>query len=202
MNYLLKKIQKVLLAEMADLRKASNSANPVGGKLAESGGLETERQKASDQSAKIRQCGGRRNPHHRAISANPPNPPRAELKSDIQNQPGIATNPKKRLIQLAIEEGIYEHALKLEEKEVAALVPPSDWRDTEQCTPEELKAWGMHLALRAIRYRGQVPTGWDQIANCNYCGPVWCRMPGEWDLCPWCEQKRAGKWFPQPEEQP
>jgi hypothetical protein len=35
MNYLLKKIQKVPLAEMADLRKASNSANPVGGKLAE-----------------------------------------------------------------------------------------------------------------------------------------------------------------------
>jgi hypothetical protein len=109
-------------------------------------------------------------------------------------------SPKKRLIQLAVEEGIYEHGLKLAEQELAALVPPSDWKDTEHCTSEELKAWAIALALRAIRYRGQVPTGWDQIAVCKNCGPVYSFVVGECMACPWCEQKHTGKWFPQPEQ--
>lgn len=110
------------------------------------------------------------------------------------------TLPKRRLIQLAIEEGIYEHGLKLGEREVAALVPPADWKDTEQCTREELKAWGAALALRAIRYRSQVPTGWDKIVNCKNCGPVYSFAPGDCLACPWCELKRAGKWFPRPDQ--
>jgi len=106
--------------------------------------------------------------------------------------------PKQRLIQLAIEEAIYQHGFHLDEKEVAALVPPSDWRDAEKCTPEELKAWAIALALRAIRYRGQVPIGWDQIVNCKHCGPVYSFTAGQCLACPWCELKRAGKYVPVP----
>jgi hypothetical protein len=110
----------------------------------------------------------------------------------------LSVLPKQRLINLAIEEGIYEHGLQLTEREIAALVPPSDWRDSEKCTTEELKAWGAALVLRAIRYRGQVPAGWDKIANCENCGPVYSFTPGDCLACPWCELKRAGKYVPVP----
>lgn len=130
-------------------------------------------------------------------SANP-----QRITNDFENllaenvQRKLPVIPSQRLIKLAIEEGIFEHGLQLTEREVSTLVPPSDWRDTEQCTSEELKAWGVALALRAIRYRGQIPTGWDKIAHCQNCGPVYSFAPGECLACPWCELKRAGEYVP------
>lgn len=100
--------------------------------------------------------------------------------------------PEQQLIQLAIAEANIQ-GLALTEEEVASLIPPSDWRDAEKCTPEELQAWATALALRAIRYRGQVPAGWDQLANCKNCGPVYSFAGGDCLACPWCEMKRAGK---------
>ena len=107
---------------------------------------------------------------------------------------------QSKLVRLAIHSGIYEHGLKLEKKEIAGLVPPSDWNDADNCTLEELKAWGACLAMRAVRYRGQVPNGWDQVANCKHCGPVYQYAAGDYQFCPWCELKRAGKWFPAPQK--
>ena len=104
------------------------------------------------------------------------------------------------LIRLAIQSGVTDHGLQLGEEEVASLVPPSDLRDVSKCEPEELQAWAACLALRAVRYRGKVPTGWDQIANCANCGPVYSFAAGDCLACPWCELKRAGKWFPAPKE--
>jgi len=135
-------------------------------------------------------------------SANPQGVPvdsESKPPENIRNK--LPALPKQQLIKLAIEEGIFEHGLQFTEQEVAALVPPSDWRDAEKCTPEELKAWGALLALRAVRNRGIVPDGWDQIAHCAACGPVYALVAGECVYCPWCEMKRAGKWFPQPEEE-
>ena len=108
--------------------------------------------------------------------------------------------PQSKLIRLAIQAGIYEHALVLEEKEVAALVPPSDWRDTAKCTIEELQAWAACLALRAVRYRGKVPSGWDKISQCAQCGPVWSDHGLDTLSCGWCELRLAGKWFPAPKQ--
>ena len=63
------------------------------------------------------------------------------------------------LIRLAIQSGIFDQGFLLDEKEIAALVPPTDWRDVSQCSIEELKAWAAALAMRAVRYRGKVPRG-------------------------------------------
>ena len=110
-----------------------------------------------------------------------------------------AKSPQSKLIRLAIQSGIFDQSIQLEEKEIAALVPPSDWKDTEQCTTDELKAWGAALAMRAVRYRGKIPRGWNQVANCAQCGPVYSFAAGECLACPWCELKRAGKFVPVPE---
>jgi len=115
---------------------------------------------------------------------------------NIRNE--IRASTKSRLIQLAIEEGIYAHGLRLGEREIAALVPPSDWKDTEQCTPEELKAWGAALAMRAVRYRGKIPAGWDKVAHCQHCGPVWAEHDLKMLSCGWCDMRQAGNWFPAP----
>ncbi len=39
-----------------------------------------------------------------------------------------AKSPQSKLIRLAIQSGIFDQGIQLEEKEIAALVPPSDWR--------------------------------------------------------------------------
>ena len=116
---------------------------------------------------------------------------------DFEN---VRLSPEKRLINLATEEAIHTHGLFLSEKEISDLIPPSDWRDAEKCTLIELKAWANALALRAIRYAGLVPTGWDQIADCQNCGPVYSFAAGDCLACPWCELKRAGKYVPVPNE--
>ena len=194
MGRLLEKIKARRAADSADLRKTSYEAISDCGKAAESCGFENTNRRNPQNPQTLRTLKPASNiAFHK--SANPQG-----VTNDFQAMELVSA--KKRLIQLAIEEGIYEHGLKLDERELSALVPPSNWNDTANCTSQELRAWGELLALRAVRYRGIVPKGWDQVAHCRNCGPVWCRMPGAWDLCPWCEQKRAGKWFPQPEEQP
>jgi hypothetical protein len=106
---------------------------------------------------------------------------------------------QSKLVSFAAQHCIDEHGLSIHAETIAALVPPSDWNDTEQCTPEELQAWASALALRAIRYQGQVPNGWDKVANCQNCGPVYSFAGGDYLACPWCEMTRAGKSIPLPE---
>ena len=120
------------------------------------------------------------------------------VTNEIQQQEPPISDPKSQLIELAMQVGIYEHALVLEEKEVAALVPPSDWNDAALCTPEELQAWAVCLALRAVRYRGKVPAGWTRVSICKRCGPVWSDHGLDSLSCGWCEMRKAGKWFPRP----
>ncbi len=109
--------------------------------------------------------------------------------------------PQSRLIRLAIQSGIFDQGIQLEEKEIAALVPPTDWRDVSNCDLDELKAWGAALAMRAVRYRGKVPRGWDKVAYCAHCGPVWSEHNLDTLSCGWCDMRLAGKWFPTPEGQ-
>jgi hypothetical protein len=112
-----------------------------------------------------------------------------------------ASSNQSKLVRLAIQTGVFNQGVKLEKMEVAALVPPSDWRDVANCTPDELKAWGAALAMRAVRYRGKVPAGWDKVAHCQHCGPVYSFHDQHTLSCGWCEMRLAGKWFPQPETQ-
>ena len=111
------------------------------------------------------------------------------------------SNHQSKLIRLAIQSGIFDQGIQLEEKEIAALVPPSDWRDVSNCDLDELKAWGAALATRAVRYRCKVPRGWDKVAHCAHCGPVWSEHNLDTLSCGWCDMRLAGKWFPTPEGQ-
>ena len=108
----------------------------------------------------------------------------------------------RKLVSLALHEGIFNHGVQFDKKEIVALVPPSDWRDVANCTPEELKAWATALVLRAFRYRGKVPHGWDKVAHCAHCGPVWAEHNQDTLSCAWCDMRLAGKWFQRPGDNP
>ena len=112
----------------------------------------------------------------------------------------ISPDPRLKLVRLAVQSGIFEQGYLLDEKEIAALVPPTDWRDVSCCSIDELKAWAAALAMRAVRNRGKVPRGWDKVANCAHCGPVYSFAAGDCLACPWCELILAGNWFPVPHQ--
>ena len=110
------------------------------------------------------------------------------------------SNHQSRLIRLAIQSGIFDQGLQLEEREIVVLVPPTDWRDVAGCDLDELKAWAAALAMRAVRYRGKVPRGWDKTSVCRYCGPVYSFHNLDTLSCGWCDMRLAGNPFPQPKE--
>ena len=111
-----------------------------------------------------------------------------------------AKSPQSKLIRLAIQSGIFDQGIQLEEREIAALILPSDWRDVSNCDLDQLKAWAAAPAMRAVRYRGKVPHGWDKVAHCAHCGPVYSFHDLDTLSCGWCDMRLAGKWFPSPEE--
>ena len=112
---------------------------------------------------------------------------------------GILFAQGEGTVETGCRHAIFDQGIQLEEKEITALMPPTDWRDVAGCNLDELKAWAAALAMRAVRYRSKIPTGWDQVALCANCGPVYSFAAGDCLACPWCELKRAGKRFPQPE---
>ena len=184
MGTLLQKIQSQKAADSADLRKTSCEAISACGKIAESCGFENE---LPEKSA---------NPQTRADSK--PLPHKDIRKSANPHDIGSESKKSKsRLVRLTIDYGI-DHGILLDEKEIAALVPPSDWRDASNCTTDELKAWAAALAMRAVRYRGKVPHGWNKVAHCVHCGPVHSFHDMNTLSCGWCELRLAGKWFPVP----
>ncbi len=113
--------------------------------------------------------------------------------------PVLDNEPQSKLIRLAIQSGIFDQGIQLEEREITALMPPTDWRDVADCDLDQLKAWAAALAMRAVRYRGRVPCGWDKVAHCAHCGPVYSFHDLDTLSCGWCDMRLAGKWFPQPE---
>jgi hypothetical protein len=189
MGVLLDKIQKQRVADSVDLRKTSR-----------------------DAASGVRNHCGKLRKTERLSRSNRPNPQNPQSLRTLKPAPDIAfhksANPQgiqtennsnqSRLIRLAIQSGVFDQGLKLDEREIAALVPPSDWKDTEQCTSEELKAWATALAMRAVRYRGKMPRDWDKIAHCQHCGPVWAEHDLEMLSCNWCDLRAAGKWFRRP----
>ena len=134
--------------------------------------------------------------------------PKAKLSTDLReliktNRQEVvrylsAKSTQSKLVNLAIQTGITDQGLELEEKEITAMVPPSDWSEVSNCSPDELKAWAAALAMRAVRYRGKVPHGWDKTANCAHCGPVHSFHDLDTLSCGWCDMRVAGKWFPVP----
>jgi hypothetical protein len=112
----------------------------------------------------------------------------------IKNAPG-------RLVELAIHAGIHEQGSQFSPSDIRRLADNEDLQDVVNSTGQELQAWASALAIRAVRYRGKVPRGWDQVAHCAQCGPVYSFAAGEYLSCAWCDLQRAGKWFPVPNEE-
>ena len=203
MGTLLEKIQKQKAADSADLRKAIRGKGFQSANRAES---LRKRKAATEKSANPQTVRTPKPLPRKEIrkSANP----HGVLNDFDNNHPenirnkirALGNNKQSELVRLAIQSGVFDHGLQLEEKEIAALVPPSDWTDTEQCTIEELKAWAAALAMRAVRYRGKVPAGWDKVANCAHCGPVYSFHNLDTLSCGWCDMRLAGKRFPVPDK--
>ena len=101
------------------------------------------------------------------------------------------------LIQMTINAGI-DHGIVLEVSEVAALIPMQDRKDIARCSAEELQVWAHCLAQRAVLNRGIVPYGWDKVAHCHFCGPVYSYHDLHMCSCEWCHVREAGKPFPRP----
>ena len=189
MGALLRKIQSHRATDSMDLRKASCETISSCGNVAEKLCIPNTKQSFPQNTQSLRTLQSLQgNVFHKSA-----NTQRVAGKNKI-----ISPDPKAKLVRLAVQSGVFEQGYLLDEKEIAALVPPTDWRDVSHCSVDELKAWAAALAMRAVRYRGKVPHGWDKVANCTHCGPVYSFAAGDFLACPWCELKRAGKWFPVP----
>jgi len=108
-------------------------------------------------------------------------------------------NAPARLVRLAIVAGIHEQGYEFTSAEIRRLQDNQDLQDAINCSCAELQAWASALAIRATQYRGKVPAGWDKIAHCKYCGPVYSFHDLDTLSCGWCDMRLAGKWFPTPE---
>lgn len=206
MGTLLEKIQKQKRADSADLRKTSCNTVYMSGERAENvrKSLDVAEKSANPQTVQTLKplpCNTFRksaNPHEKKLV---PDRSVADLSSNSQTEFQESSSAlMRKLVSSAILSGVFEHGLLLEEKEIAALVPPADWREVTNCSPGELQAWAAALAMRAVRYRGKIPAGWSKVAHCKECGPVYSFHDQDTLSCGWCDMTRAGKPFPRPIE--
>ena len=108
-------------------------------------------------------------------------------------------NAPARLVRLAMVAGIHEQGYELTSAEIRRLQDNQDLQDAINCSRAELQAWASALAIRATQRRGHVPRGWDQVAYCAHCGPVYSDHNLKMLSCGWCHMRLVGKWFPRPE---
>ena len=94
--------------------------------------------------------------------------------------------------------GIDDQVL-LEDDEIRAELDADGIRELKSASLEVRKSWAEAIALRLVRHRGIVPTCWDKVAHCHFCGPVYSYHDLHMCSCDWCDMRIAGKWFPQPE---
>jgi hypothetical protein len=129
-----------------------------------------------------------------------------ELRQHIREQRDtivlVIKNVPGKLVHLAIVAGIHEQGSKFTTTEIRRLQGNDDLLDAINCSRAELQAWASALAIRATQRRGLVPRGWDKIARCRYCGPVWAEHDLEMLSCAWCDLRLAGKWFQRPCDNP
>jgi hypothetical protein len=95
-----------------------------------------------------------------------------------------------RLLQLAKAKG-YAPALVHQLSE-------ADLADCNTATDETLTSYLHALQTTADRKAGIVPEGYNDVAYCEECGPVWLFTPGAFHGCPWCWNRAHGKPIPRP----
>ena len=135
--------------------------------------------------------------------------PRTKISSSIRelvrdNRDDITLaikNAPSRLVKLAIHAGIHEQGIQFSPSDIRRLVNNEDLQDVVNCTRNEMQAWASALAIRATQRRGKMPRGWDKVAHCTHCGPVYSFHDLDTLTCGWCELRLAGKWFPVPDQE-
>lgn len=78
-------------------------------------------------------------------------------------------------------------------------VAGEDWADIKG-DPKALKALGQALQTQRMRQRGERPTHYTQVVECQGCGPVWLweGAPKQVLACPWCLNRATGAPIPRP----
>ena len=93
-----------------------------------------------------------------------------------------------------------DNGLRLEESTILSELDTEGIRDLQEASTEVKQSWAESIGIRLVQVQGIVPKGWDMIAHCQHCGPVWAEHDLNMLSCNWCWMRLAGKWFPVHEE--
>ena len=102
------------------------------------------------------------------------------------------------LINLTQIAAVDSHGVDLSATEIRDMIPSNDMAHITDTPAQDIRLWAACLALRAVKYAGLIPTGWDKVSKCKRCGKVWSDHGLDMLSCGWCEMRAAGKWFPRP----
>lgn len=64
---------------------------------------------------------------------------------------------------------------------------------------DNLRAFAQAMQVGRDRRVGRIPEGYEEIATCKRCGPVWLFTDGTVPSCPWCINRMAGWPIPRPD---
>jgi hypothetical protein len=104
----------------------------------------------------------------------------------------------QHIIERVIEQARDEYGYQFNATEAARQINYID--GIVELSPLELDDWAATIVTRMIQARGQIPKGWDKVARCVHCGPVWCPNDIDKLRCGWCDLREAGETFPQPNQ--
>ena len=93
-----------------------------------------------------------------------------------------------------------DHGLLLDETAILSELDAEGIEELKTASTDVRQSWAESIATRLVQARGIVPKGWDKVANCAHCGPVYSFHDLDTLSCGWCDMRLAGKWFPQPEQ--
>jgi len=92
-----------------------------------------------------------------------------------------------------------DHGALLEEAVIFSELDTDGIADLQAASTAVRQSWAESIATRLIQVRRIVPKGWDKIAHCRHCGPVWSEHDLNMLSCNWCWMRLAGRWFPKPQ---
>jgi hypothetical protein len=104
-----------------------------------------------------------------------------------------------KFCQLARHVGT-DSGVRLDDSEILNQLDEAGMDELIIASREVRQSWAEAIALRLVRHRGVVPSGWTKSAHCYFCGPVYSYHDLHMCSCEWCDMRVTGKWFPQPEQ--
>jgi len=120
-----------------------------------------------------------------------------QRQADPKSQTTDERRPDPALLQALAR--VVDH-LPLTAQAIYAELSDSDidaWRDGA-LNRDNLRAFALAVHEGHEREAGRIPDSYQDIANCDQCGPVWLFMPGDVPSCPWCINRYNGWPIPRP----